>query len=546
MPITQDQARALLTKAKAQKPDLTPEEAKSLLAKANSRLDQPAAPQQQTQTPQRQGWQKVADFLGLGSTASNIGSLGLAGQAGRTQQAGEASGQAFEQAQALTRQAKSLPRGSQEQIKLLDQARAIMQGSEQQMGEFQQDLAQRQAVAGVSEADLGRGQGEFLARRAGGQSAELASWMLPGKMATQGVAAGARIGQAAMRGGVSGALQGAAGATRTAEEAGEAAGQIGVSALLGAGTGAVIQGVLETPQAAREFWNKTAKKLGNKAEDVYMGTLKQNIKDQKFYKQFGGERQVAKEAAANKLPNTKDGLISYLDDYGQEYNKKVASTIAKTEHKGQQIDLDAVKKKAIEIVKKDQGADQTIIDAAENWLKSNDKIYSGKTSLEGANRLRIGLDKTTGGKLAEEISQGPTAIKKALATVLRNEFKTTVPELRPFIRKYQLVAGLSEAMQKEPKIGLTEILGASVTSGGITAFNPLTAAAGALVTKAIRSPGVKRAITTPVIREATRSVAPSVVRSAINASPVVNPMLSALQRAIDKERESKQSTRKLP
>jgi len=51
-----------------------------------------------------------------------------------------------------------------------------MQGSGQEMDQFQSDLAKKQDVARISEKEIDRGPEQFALRRGIGQSAELAAF----------------------------------------------------------------------------------------------------------------------------------------------------------------------------------------------------------------------------------------------------------------------------------------------------------------------------------------------------------------------------------
>jgi hypothetical protein len=497
----------------------------------------------------RSGLQKVSDFMGLGNvtkTATMALQTPVAG-AGITKQ-DEKSKNLFAQSQALIKQAK-LEKDPAKKKALLDQSRQLDQGI---------DIAGQRAVelgnivkegGQITDREMGMSNGEFALRRGGATALEVGSYMLPGAVGGPTASIRNRIVQGGAKGAVSGGLQGASNASTDSESILDALARTGTGAAVGAVTGAVLQGVLETPQAAKEWWNRTAKNLGPKAKEVYASTLKENIADKKFYKQAGGVDKVIDEASALKLPNTKNGMTKYLEEYGPEFERTVTQEINKTSNKNKVIDLDNVVARAKAILKKEYGADQTILDSADNWIKTNSKIYSGKTSLNGSNNLRKGLDKTVGGQLTQEINQGATAAKKAIATILRNDFKTLVPELKPAIRKYQLVAGLTNAMKKEPITGLAEV-GTSATAaalgsmyGGPAAI--LSALGGLGLGTAIRSPGLKRAATTGIMNEARRA-APTVVRSAINASPVINPAIAAMQRALDNTRKAKTNKEKLP
>lgn len=500
-----------------------------------------------TPSDKRSGAQKVADFMGLGTTLKNINTIvGTPIVASRTNEFAKTSGDAFKQSQELIKQAK-LEKDPAKKKALIDQSRQIMQAVDTEG--FNQRLQKDQETMGITEADLGRSNTEFALRRGAGQTAELASYVLPGAVGGPTSKISQRVLQAGAKGAIAGGLQGTAGAATESENLSDATGRIAGGTVAGAVTGAVLQGVLETPQIAKEWWNKTAKSLGPKAKELYATTLKQNIADKKFYKQAGGIDKVIDEASAMKLPNTKNGITKYLEDYGPEFEKKVVSEINKTANKGKTIDLDSAVSRAKAVIKKEYGADQTILDAADNWFNANKKIYSGKTSLNGSNNLRKGLDRTVGGQLTQEINQGAAAAKKAMATILRNDFKTLVPELKPAIRKYQIVSGLANAMKVEPVAGLAEgSAAAAAAAAGSVLGGPaaiLSALAGYGASIASRSPGLKRMATTGIMNEARRA-APTVVRSAINASPVINPAISALQRAIDNTRKSKTNKEVLP
>ncbi len=478
----------------------------------------------------RTGFQKVTDFAGLKSTIGNIGSLGFLGQGERTQQAGQASNNAFQQSQQLTQQAKQ-EIDPQKRQQILDQARAIMQGSGEQIGNLQTDLSKRQDVARISEKEIDRGPEQFALRRGIGQSAELAALLMPfSKEARAAQAAlkigtsGKRIAQAAKVGAGVGGLQGLAGATREADTLAETAIRTGGGAVIGGATGAALQGVFEGGKWAID---KLKGPIKQKAINAYKNTLKRNVRDKKFYKQYGGEDKLVKDTVKYKVANTKNGVNRQLDQYKPEYERIILEEANKLEKSGTKINISKLYENAQKRVKSKLGYDEALSKQADKWFADNAKKYANQTSAKAisANKLRSNLDQKVGQILTPD-AYGQDAARKAFATELRMAFKEKAgSKARDAIQKYHLLSGLTEAMQKEPKFGLTEaaLAGASPGTGMMNLVE-------LLLGKAVRSPGLARSISQQGIK--ISPTASSGVNLPVNLG--VNPLTAYLQNEIGK------------
>lgn len=486
----------------------------------------------QTAEPEdtRTGFQKATDFAGLKSTIGNIGALGFFGQGGRTDQAGQASSEAFKQAQQLTQLAKK-ETNAKKKKQLLDQARAIMEGSAQEMDTFQQDLSKRQDVARISEKEIERGPEQFAARRALGQSAELAALLMPftkearaAQAALKLGTAGQRIAQAGKVGATVGGLQGLAGSTREADTLAEAGIRTAGGAAIGGATGAVMQGVFE---GGKWMFDKLKDSARQKAIDAYKNTLKQNVRDKKFYKQYGGEEKVVKDSVKYKVANTKNGVNNQLERYKPEYERIILEEANKLEKAGTKIDIAKLYENAQKRVKDKLGYDEALLKQANKWFEDNAQKYANQTSAKAisANRLRSNLDQKVGQILTPD-AYGQDAARKAFATELRMAFKEKAgSKAKDAIQKYHLLSGLTEAMQKEPKFGLTEaaLAGASPGTGLINLVE-------LLLGKAVRSPGLRRSLS----QQAMNISAKPATGVNLPVSLGINPLTSYLQNEIGK------------
>lgn len=496
-----------------------------------------------TSSDKKSGAQKVADFMGLGTTLKNITTIGGTPiVASRTNEFAKTSGDAFKQSQELIKQAKSEKDPAKKKA-LLDQSRQIMQGVDTEG--FNQRLQKDQETMGITEKDLGRSNAEFAIRRGAGQTAELASYALPGAVGGPTTSVGQRFLQSAGKGAISGGLQGVASASGESENIIDALARTGTGAVVGAGTGAVLQGAFETVAGVKNAFTKTAGKAKNALTDMYRSTLKDNIKDQKFYQQYGGEEAVLKDSIKYNVPATKNGVNAELSRYGKEYNRTITEEAAKLERTGKKINISQAFNNAKARVKQQLGYDQALLDQANSWFDKNASKYANQTSAmaKSANNLRINLDRKVGDIITQD-AVGSDAARKAFATELRMAFKEKASQkTKDAIQKYHLLSGLSEAMQKEPKTSLPEMLGA--IAGGVSGgtFNLLNSLAGLGASKAIRSPGLKRVVISGLSRASSTQ---RVVPSAINPSVVVNPAVSALQRALDNTRKAKTNKEKLP
>lgn len=221
----------------------------------------------------RTGFQKVADFGGVKTTTGNVGVLGFLGQGKVTESAGASASASFQTANTLTQLAKK-ETNPQKKKQLLDQARAIMEGSAQEMDTFQQDLSKRQDVARISEKEIERGPEQFALRRGVGQSAELAALLMPftkearaAQAALKLGTAGQRIAQAGVTGATTGGLQGLAGATREDDNFGDGAARVATSTAIGGVTGMAMQAAGEGLRAlAQKF--KPPQKISQTSKDL--------------------------------------------------------------------------------------------------------------------------------------------------------------------------------------------------------------------------------------------------------------------------------------
>lgn len=493
-------------------------------------------PEYQSKIDDRTGFQKATDIAGLKSTIGNIGVLGFLGQGGRTEQAGQASSQAFQQSQQLIQQAKK-ETNPQKKKQLLDQARAIMQGSAQEMDTFQQDLSKRQDVARISEKEIERGDGQFAWRRALGQSAELASWLLPSattgsrvfakgsgvvgqalfpKLAT----AGGRIGQAATKGAITGGLLGAAESTREADTLAEAGIRTGLGGVAGGVTGAAMQGVFE---GGRWMIDKLKGPAKEAAVNMYKKTLKQNVKNKKFYQQYGGEDKVVKDSIKHKISNTKAGAERQLEQFKPEYERIIGEEANKMKRFGKTVDIAQAYENARQKVKDQLGYDDALLKQAEKWFEANARKYANQTNAlpTSSNTLRKKLDQKVGQILTPD-AVGQDAARKAFVTELRKQFKELATgKAKDSIEKYHLLSGLSDAMMKEPRIGITEAAFAALTP------NKLIGLLGGVVA---RSPGVRRSVAQSALTQGGGQAVQQGVNLPVNLG--VNPLSALLQNYI--------------
>lgn len=516
-------------------------------------------------------FEKAQNFLASASpTIANIATLGLAGQGQRSQQQQQDQTGSFERSQALTKQAAALPNTDPRKKQLLDQARSIMDVSGQQAQSFQEDLSGRQRAAAITEGDLDRSNAEFALRRGFGQTSELASFLAPqaqlGRLAPAGTAAtqtvsgalkaipgietaGRRIAGAGLAGAFPGLLSGVSQASLQAEDIKEGGIDVIEGTLLGAGFGAGIQGVSEFGRWVKEGTKVLPEKARKAAKGVYESTLKDNVKDQKFYRQAGGKDAVIDDAVRLRVPMTKQGVQQELGKYGQEYGNLVDDALAKSNKAGQRVSIvDLLKETREETLSSlNRPETRTQYNAAKNYFDDALKFYSKNpnNTWADANDVRKLLDQEVGGQILDKFDQGQKFAMKRFASTLRSNFKSNFPELKDPIRRYQLLSGLSDAFKKEPVFGLPEITtglaGAAVTGG--TGIIP-----GLIGGTAARSPGLKRAAATAVLRNVPEQVV-STAKSAIQPSRIPEqaaPIMGAIQRAISNENKSKTQRKRLP
>lgn len=485
------------------------------------------------------GLQNITNFLGLKNVSKGFQSAGtgLAELLSPDVKASKEAQQRAEQAVARTSQASA--QATDPKIKAL-LTRSALSGSENLSNIAQQQATGFQENAGITDKEIGMSPQEFATRRGVGTAAEIGSYLLPSTIIGKGATAGARIGTAATKGAVAGGLQGLAGATETADTLGETALQTGLGAVVGAGTGAALQGVVEGGVALKNLLEGSKGTIKQKLVDSYKSTLKSNIKDQKFYKQYGGEDKVVKDAIKYQAPATKQGLEKQLNEYGPEYGKIIEKEASNLQKQGKRVNLAQAFKRAKKTVIDRFSHDSTLEKQANSWFDSNASKYKNTTNAlpKTANELRKKFDRKVGEILTADAAPSDAA-RKAFASELRNEFKKIASqETKDAIQKYQLFSGLAEAMQKEPKIGITEATYAAL-SPGTGLGNLLELGIG----KAIRSPGLRRTVATQGIKNiGLPKISQATIKPVEN---IVNPTMSAINRALENYNQKRQERKRL-
>lgn len=539
MPLTESEAKILIEKAKERRPNLTRDEAKAILLEANRRVGASKQPEMDIGEGFFKNLQKVGDVTGYGTTARNLGLLTLIGQGSVGRQQDQKNTEAFQRSQEFIKQAKQ-ETDPKKKSQLLARADMEMKMAEVGQKAFETDLAWRQGAGDIRERDIEK-PGQFVARRTAGQMAEIGQTALPGALNLPGATAGQRIISAGARGAMAGGLQGVSRASIDADTAGEALGTILGGATIGGIAGAGIQtGVEGLTYAGNQVRNLTGK-AKDKFTKLYRSTLKDNVADKNFYKKYGGDEKVFKDAIKYELSPTKNGLNAQFEEYQPEFQNIMDETIEKMNKKGVRMNMADAFKKVEKEVLDDLSYDKTLQKSAQNWFDAN-KHYKQMTNVLPANlrETYINLNHKVG-QLVTPDTFGADRARKAFAQELTKRFKMfATDEGRDAIQKYWLMSGLLDAMQKEPKLGIVELAGAGA-SPGTGPMNIIEM----LGMKAIRSPGLKRQVAKYGSNFAQNA---SISQKSANIKPVefvVNPMVSALQRMIDKENESKVSNKLL-
>lgn len=340
-------------------------------------------------------------------------------------------------------------------------------------------------------------------RQGVGVAGELGSMFLPLTKEARGLAAAAKLAGPAARIGEAGLSAGAQGFLRgiTTPEGGikEVAKETGKQAATSAALGAAIQTGIEGATYLSQLLRGVTGEAKEKAISLYRDTLKENKTALKAVKRQGGVDKMVKRANALKLPKTKNGMERELEKYGPVFNKKVNAALeANKAAAGKNVDMATLIKDAQDDVSfLNRPETRAEYDQAQRYLDDAMNTYGKqKASVVSVNRLRQSIDGLVGDIPFGE-ARGKKAAMKAFAGSLRNTVKTAVPETKPYFMKYSLMSDLLDAMMKEPKFGIVEMTGAlGVGAPAALAGGPLGilgTLGGAVATKGIRSPGVKRA-----------------------------------------------------
>lgn len=464
----------------------------------------------------------------LSSISKQVGSaLGMRGEGSDY---GKALSQAEEMSQRLVERAKN--ETDLEKKKMLLQA---ARESSQRLGDISGD------VLSSGESAMGLQEGENItpyAKQGVAAGLEAGSFLLPTTKEARGLTAAtkglrgvtgaaARIGEQAGVAGVQGAVAGAGEALSEDESLGDVAGeslQRGLRSGIAAGA---LQGGLEGVGKA----SRSLKGLSNKSADVYADTLKETIASKKAIRRQGGVDKMVKKANALGLPKTKSGVEKELQKYRPDFEKKVSAALNKSRRASDDvIDAESILGKIRAELRDELDVPETRDEwkAVEAYLDDATKTYgSSKMSAEGANRLRKQLDSKVGDKLFSETKGKEKAIK-SFAGYLRNAVKDAVPETKQYFDRYSLLSDLLEVMKKEPTLSLPELMGAFSAGSIGSAFSGPTGivsgVAGLGTSKALRSPGLKRTVSSVMqkagsVREVTPQI-PEAGRMLLGIDPL--------------------------
>jgi hypothetical protein len=507
---------------------------------ANRKARQTAPTQAAPAAPQQSTSQQVADFLGVGTTKNNIDTVtSFADQRRRTAEASFDSTHAFQTSKALIEAAKQEPDKTKKRA-LLDQSKAIMEQSDTNMQGFQEDLTQRQFDSGITEKDMTRGNLDFALRRGLGQSGELASWLLPAKVAPIAAGAKGRIITSGARGFVGGTGQGVAGAAQ-ADSVGEAAQDIVKGGMVGAGLGIGVQVGLEgmkkllvapTKGAINWLSEKSGKQLDTDVLNDWKITTTDDLRRNKFsdkelIENLNQLNRGNKEGLYDQVEKKVAGSVGELTELlpEQKYNpKQILSSVLeklKSEQKAntlwRKMDID------------DAVPDDFVNVSAEdlfNWKK-----LVGKKGF-GAN----------GTVSPSDTAQFNAALNAEIKKVLIDSAGDQSKQVEQAFRKLQLWMITQDAAEK-----FANSVGAPTSDitqrASWLSFIPQTlGAAGSKGLRAMRTNPMVNRVSSGV--GSTVNVANRVGDSALqNSSMVVPPSIAAMQRALDEQRRANPTRR---
>lgn len=516
---------------------LNEQQVRAAVAERNQRLAQ------KTQ-PEKNPIQVVADFIA--PTTSRLGSVIGTGAQMLSKDYKEAQ---KSQKRLDEMNVKIMQRAAKEKdlAKKAELQRAAQQGIATSTQIAQELATGQQQAARLTDEQMKQAPAEFLGRTALGTTAELASFLLPQGKATTGFG---RVGQAALTGAGIGTLSGVSKAAQEAETLPEAGKTILERGITGATTGAVIQSGVEGVRLAQKGFSKAADFLKKKGYEAYATTFKENQTAQKIIDRSGGAEKLAKEFIDYGVPKTKGGVTKELSKLNSQYEKEVTSklkTLGKTRQGNVDEMIDELVSEAKKIYSLPDPKTQRELTDFTNYLNSFRGQYTGpRGNLNNLNQLRKQLDKSYQGVDPSRVVDGEKLANDLLSDKLRRFIQDRAPVTKNFFKKYSLLKKAEQIFYKEPKTGIVEFT-AAAASPGTGVVNVLEFLAG----KAIRSPGITRgAATLATGRSPVNAPLPiptgEIKKSAIKSSPVVPAGVLALQRMIDRERESKQQKNRLP
>jgi hypothetical protein len=506
---------------------------------ANRKARQTAPTQAAPAAPQQSTSQQGADFLGVGTTKNNIDTLwnfssNVGGNDVGALRAGGVAKDAFKQSQALIEAAKQEPDKKKKRA-LLDQSKAIMEQSDTNMQGYQEDLTKRQFDSGITEKDMTRGNPDFALRRGLGMSGELASWLLPAKVAPIAAGARGRVITSGVRGAVGGTGQGVAGAAQ-ADSVGEAAQDIVKGGMVGAGLGIGVQIGLESmkkllvaPTKGVINWlsEKTGKQLDTDVLNDWKMTTTKDLRrnkfsDKEFIENLNQLNRGNKEGLYDQVEKKVAGSVGELKELlpEQKYNpKQILSSVLK-KLKSEQKSNTLWRKMDIDEFVPDDFVNVSAEDLF-NW-----KILVRKKGF-GAN----------GTVSPSDTAQFNAALNAEIKKVLIESAGDQNKQVAQAFRKLQLWMITQDAAEK-----FANSVGAPTSDitqrASWLSFIPQTlGAAGSRGLRAMRTNPMVNRVSSGV--GSTVNVANRVGDSALqNSSMVVPPSIAAMQRALDEQRRA--------
>lgn len=311
------------------------------------------AKKEASKTQAQNPFTRVADLLGLGTTARNISLATLSPLLGRdVDKANESISTNFQKSRELIKQAQQ-EKDPEKKKRLLEQSRMVDAGIESQGQKVQRGVDVVRREGGVTDQDLSRKPGQttsaianflgvdpqsldFATRRGLAQSGELAAYTVPGKIPAVGSGAGGRILTSTIKGATGGAIK--EGTSTKNETVTDAFNSLVQGGLVGGAVGGAVQTGIEGGRALVQGAKRVAGAVGRPV-GKYLVRSSQKIPAAQARSAFSKGKDPMDFFIENKLTGTPDQNMEKITPAMKKLWGQIDDQVKLTDYKNLNEDI---------------------------------------------------------------------------------------------------------------------------------------------------------------------------------------------------------------